>query len=326
MADLGFVAIGRNEGNRLLRCLKSALLYGGPVVYVDSGSSDGSVKLAQDLGVEVVKLDLSTPFTAARARNEGFKALHNTNGNLKFVQFLDGDCEVFPDWPAIGVKKLEEHPEIGVVAGRCRERYPNNSIYNGLCDLEWDTPVGEAKATGGNSMMRVDVFLAVGGFDPGIIAAEDDEICLRIRRLGHQIWRLDADMVVHDAAMYHFSQWWKRTVRCGYAYALGSAIHGQGPEKHFVQQKRRVLVWGFFLPLIVLLGLIPTHGWSLLLLLLYPLQVFRIYRQNLHRAKPGKALAFGLGCVLSKFPEFIGLCRFWRDRLLGRPVRIIEHK
>ena len=73
--ELGVVVIGRNEGQRLARCLQSQAERTDSVVYVDSGSTDGSVALAQSLGVQVLALDPRTPFTAARARNEGFAAL-----------------------------------------------------------------------------------------------------------------------------------------------------------------------------------------------------------------------------------------------------------
>jgi glycosyltransferase involved in cell wall biosynthesis len=69
--DIAAIAIGRNEGERLVRCFASLQGRVGLIVYVDSGSTDGSVAAAQDSGAEVVALDLSVPFTAARARNAG---------------------------------------------------------------------------------------------------------------------------------------------------------------------------------------------------------------------------------------------------------------
>src|SRR5438270_7605806 len=84
---VGVVAIGRNEGERLRACLVSARRDCAAVVYVDSGSSDDSVALARPLGVHVVELDLSTPFTAARARNEGFARLQQVEPDRDFVQF-----------------------------------------------------------------------------------------------------------------------------------------------------------------------------------------------------------------------------------------------
>src|SRR6185437_8852333 len=95
----GVVAIGRNEADRLKQCLKS-LSQAAYVVYVDSGSSDGSVEFAELLGVDVVELDMARPFTAARARNAGFRRLRAIAPELKYVQFIDGDCELDSAWPS----------------------------------------------------------------------------------------------------------------------------------------------------------------------------------------------------------------------------------
>lgn len=153
MSTLGLVAIGRNEGQRLHRSLNSVVGRGLTVVYVDSGSTDGSIELARSLGAEVVELDLSRPFTAARARNEGFERLSDLDPEVCFVQFVDGDCEVVEGWLEKAKQVLEQNPEVVVVCGRRRERSPESTVYNRLTDLEWDSPVGEATACGGDAMM-----------------------------------------------------------------------------------------------------------------------------------------------------------------------------
>src|SRR5690606_31540646 len=140
----GVVAIGRNEGERLERCLNS--LQGLPLVYVDSGSKDNSVAFARSVGAHCVELDMSRPFTAARARNAGFRALLDLHPDLQWVMFVDGDCEVQPDWLADALEVGNSDAKIAVVCGRRRERYPASSIYNEMCDIEWNTPVGEALA------------------------------------------------------------------------------------------------------------------------------------------------------------------------------------
>ena len=86
MSRVGVVAIGRNEGERLRRCLQSLDPRAQPVVYVDSGSSDGSPKLARSMHVDGVDLDLDIPFTAARARNAGFEQLLKIAPEIEFVQ------------------------------------------------------------------------------------------------------------------------------------------------------------------------------------------------------------------------------------------------
>ena len=147
---IGLVVIGRNEGERLRQCLLSGIGKVAHIVYVDSGSTDGSIELARALGVDVVELDLSTPFTAARARNAGFAHLLQKDAQLEFVQFVDGDCEVVEGWIGSALAQLEAQSDVAVVCGRRRERFPEQSIYNRLCDMEWDTPIGEAKACGGD--------------------------------------------------------------------------------------------------------------------------------------------------------------------------------
>ncbi|MEM1156479.1 MAG: glycosyltransferase, partial [Pseudomonadota bacterium] len=268
------IAIGRNEGERLARCLASLKGAVSQIVYVDSGSTDGSIDMAKDIGADVVELDTSRPFTAARARNAGLERLAET-GLPPLVQFIDGDCELHPQWIGRASAFLAEHPDIAAICGRRRERFPERTIWNGLIDREWDTPVGEALACGGDALIRIDAFEAVGRFDPTLIAGEEPELCVRLRRAGWKIWRLDAEMTLHDAAMHRFSQWWSRSVRAGYAYAEGAAMHGAPPECHRVSHLLRALIWGLGLPLIIIAGSMISP-WAWLVLAVYPLQILRL--------------------------------------------------
>jgi glycosyltransferase involved in cell wall biosynthesis len=217
----GVVAIGRNEGDRLKRCLASALC-AAAVVYVDSGSTDGSVAWATATGVDVVVLQ--GYFTAARARNAGFIRLNEIAPSLEFVQFLDGDCELLEDWPQQAISFLERHEKVCAVFGRRRERFPDRSIYNRLCDKEWNTPIGEALAFGGDVMIRAQTLGDAGGYREDLIAGEEPELCVRLRSHGNHIWRLDFDMTMHDANIVRFGQWWRRNVRSGYAFAQGAHL------------------------------------------------------------------------------------------------------
>jgi hypothetical protein len=133
-------------------------------------------------------------------------------------------------------------------------------------------------------------------------------------------------MAVHDAAMYRFGQWWRRAVRCGYAYALGAALHGRGPERHFVRQRRSTLVWACAVPALAVGAAAATGGASLLLGLLYPVQVARVYWRTRRRAGPRASLAYAVSCVAAKFPQFVGFCRFLATRMRNRPACIIEYK
>ena len=321
---IGIVAIGRNEGERLTRCLASVVSDSSTVVYVDSGSTDGSVALAQSLGVSVVELDMTIPFTAARARNEGVARLRELASEVSYIQFVDGDCEVVKEWLNQASLFLDQHPEAAVVCGRRRERFPDRSVYNMLCDIEWDTPVGEAKACGGDAMMRADAFRQVGGYRNDLIAGEEPELCVRLRAVGWKIWRLGEEMTLHDAAMTRFSQWWNRTKRGGYAFAQGAYLHGAPPELHGVKQSRSAWVWGLGIPLLVICLTIWSGPVGLLILLIYPLQILRLALKGTRSTYVNWWRAFFL--VLGKFPEVAGQLRFLYIRLSGKTAKLIEYK
>jgi GT2 family glycosyltransferase len=321
----GAVAIGRNEGERLSRCLSSLSAIAATVVYVDSGSNDGSAQLARDKGhVEVIELDRSLPFTAARARNAGFKRLRELVPNVAYVQFLDGDCELREAWAEQAISFLDTHSDVGAVLGRLRERHPERSIYNWICDREWDGPEGEVRACGGIAMVRAKAFAAVGGYREDIIASEDTELCVRLRALGWRIWRLDSEMAFHDAAMLRFGQWWRRALRGGYGFAQGAYLHGAPPERHWVWESRRAWLWGVWLPIACLIAGLFFYPWGWTLWLIYPLQVLRQMLRNRGSLRDRAILA--LFQILARFPEGCGQVKFARDRLLGRQARLIEYK
>lgn len=301
MIEAGVVAIGRNEGERLRRCLESVLGKAARVIYVDSGSTDGSAEMAAEMGAEVVPLDMSVPFTAARARNEGFARLRQLAPELQFVQFVDGDCELDPDWLPRAMAHMAEHPRTAVVCGRRRERYPEASVYNRLCDIEWNTPVGQTTACGGDALMRVDAFTEVDGFDAGVIAGEEPDLCYRLRSRGWEIWRIDAEMTLHDAAMTEFSQWWQRNVRSGHASAEALSRRGLG-ERSYLKRVTSNMLWSM------------PAAWPL-----WPALWWRIYRRL---PDPGYATFI----VLGKLPHAQGQMKFWLDRARGTGGKIIEYK
>lgn len=323
-ANVGVVIIGRNEGDRLVRCLESLTAHQVQLVYVDSGSTDDSVNVASSMGADVVALDMTIPFTAARARNAGFERIRKHYPQTTYVQFVDGDCELVEGWLETAVAFLDEHPSVAMVCGRLRERYPEHSIYNLLCDIEWDTEVGMAKACGGIAMVREDVFEAEGGYRADLIAGEESELCVRLRAVGMKIWRLDAEMALHDAAMTRFGQWWKRARRSGYAYAAGKHLHGSSPEMHRVKESRRIWIWGLGIPAVAVSSTIWLGGWGLAMLLAYPAQIVRIALRGTRSIKENWWRALFL--VLGKFPEAIGQLNFLYNRLAGKTARLIEYK
>lgn len=317
--DIAVVAIGRNEGARLLECLGSAMGQASPVVYVDSGSTDGSVAAARALGAQVVELDMSQPFTAARARNAGYARVRELAPNGTSVQFLDGDCALDDGWLAAGQAALHADETVAIVCGRRREKFPEATFWNRLTDAEWDGPVGIVRACGGDALMRRRAVDAVKGYREDLIAGEEPEMCFRLRAQGWTILRLAAEMTRHDAAMTRMSQWWQRCRRAGHTYAEGAAIHGSSPERYKVAELKRTVFWALGLPVLIVLGASLVTPWALLGLLAYPAQILRLSRK-------GHPAGFATCLVLGKFPEAQGVLGYWWGRMLGRRKALIEYK
>ncbi len=330
---LGVVVIGRNEGERLARCFASVRAIADRV-YVDSGSSDGSVALARKEGIHVVELAVPPPFTAARARNAGIAQLLEVNSDLEFVQTIDGDCEMQPRWIESAAAALASLPDLALVFGRRRERHPERSIYNALCDHEWNVPVGEATGVGGDALFRVAALREVDFYNPGMIAGEDTELAMRLRKRGWRLRRIDAEMSLHDAAITRFSQWWSRTRRSGHGYGEMAFLHPDARDPNWPGTVRSIIAWGGAIPLLasvaIVLALTLSPRWWILatiFLLAGPLNMARLARRR-SREGLGLKLAWvsGVLLVLGKLPQFQGLVGFYRDRLLGRASRLIEYK
>ena len=327
LACLGAVVIGRNEGERLRRCLASLGARVERLVYVDSGSTDDSVGLATQMGADVVELDSTQPFTAARGRNAGLARLRVIEPKLELVQFVDGDCEVAPGWLDQATQAMLPDPTVAVVCGRRRERHPEATIYNRLCDIEWNTRVGFADACGGDALMRIAPLVEVGGYDESLIAGEEPELCLRLRQRGHHIQRIDAEMTLHDANITRFGQWWQRTLRSGHAYAEGFALHRREPGRFCAKQVRSNYVWGGLVPLMALALFWVSPLWAGLVLAAYGLLVARVFLAARRRGFSRRdARLFACFVALGKFPSALGQLRYLWHRLRGRRSSLIEYK
>lgn len=337
---VGLVVIGRNEGQRLRECLESLQDQGGPLVYVDSGSTDGSRELARSLGAEVVELDMGRPFSMARGRNAGLRRLRELAPELEYVHFFDGDCSVLPGWVETARHFLHERPGVAAVCGRRRERFPELSIYNAMADREWDAPTGRAASVGGDALYRLAALSGVNGFDEALIAGEEPELCFRLRRSGWEIQRIPGEMTLHDAQILRFGQWWKRMLRGGYGSldvflrCKAAAPSWEGvPFAAMVQSARTwTLGWlGVAAGLILLFALFAGTAGAVIALAIalgaWAAQGVRIARkEQTGGVDSRRALRFGLLTMLGKWAQLVGHLRLYRDRRAGRQARLIEYK
>lgn len=325
---IGVVVIGRNEGERLKRCLSSVMAQSRQIIYVDSGSTDDSVDYAKSIGIDTHELDTKIPFSAGRARNEGAKKLIKANPNIMYIQFVDGDCELCHKWLDAAGEFLNSTDSFAVVAGRRKERYPEKSIYNLLCDLEWNTPIGETLECGGDFLIKKEAFYEVSGFNPKVIAGEDSELCYRLRQRGWKIMRLDHLMTLHDAAITKFTQWWKRALRSGYAYAQCMCLHVKDQEKFRVRHSFSLWLWVVLLPAFILMIVWPKIMYGLIaILILYAMQIVKValkMRSSLGSIK--LRMIYSYYIMIGKIPGIFGQINYYKDHIFERNNQIIEYK
>ena len=327
---LSVVVIGRNEGDRLARCLKSVGLIRGiegevELLYVDSASTDGSPQTAQNLGAQVIVLQGGSQ-TAARGRNAGWQ-----RASAPYVLFLDGDTILNPDFPRAALTVLQSSPDIAAVWGHRREIHPERSIYNRVLDLDWIYAPAFTDFCGGDVVMRRSVLVEAGGYDSELIAGEEPELCRRLRERSYLISHIDFPMTGHDLNMTRFSQYWRRAVRAGYAYAEMATRYRASADRMWQRECKRNLLSGSFwiawlslsLPLLALksLWIVP---W-----LAVPVALSARSAWKARARAPGQKMLlslYGFHSHLQQVPILLGQLKYYRDRYFGKQAKQIEYK
>lgn len=239
---ISVVVIGRNEGERLRRCLDSVraadwwdLPY--ELIYVDSRSDDGSAALARRAGAKVLQAE-GPARNAAAGRNTGWRAARAGK-----VLFLDGDTVLDPDFPRQAAAALE-NGAYACVWGHRRELAPRQSLYTEVLDLDWIYRAGETDYCGGDALFRKAALAQAQGFDATLNAGEEPDLCRRLRADGWRILHIDQPMTLHDLAIRRLGQYWQRAVRAGQAYADVSRRYAGTADPLWRNEARRNLIHG----------------------------------------------------------------------------------
>jgi len=324
------IVIGRNEGDRLVRCLESvgsmrAIEGEVEVIYVDSDSTDGSPQKAEALGARALTVKPERP-AAAIGRNAGWRA-----ALAEIVLFLDGDTILDANFAADSLVEFDD-PNVAVVWGHRREIHPEASVYNRVLDLDWIYPPGPSEFCGGDALMRRSVLEEVGGFDETLIAGEEPEMCRRIRTSGYVILHVDRPMTGHDLAMTRWSQYWRRAFRAGHAYAE-VADRFRGTEMPMWEREvKRNLIHGTAMMMLAAVGLagsialvspIPVLGAVGLWLALVLRTAAKCGWKSRHLTT---RLLYGIHSHLQQVPILFGQIRYRRDRRAGRKQALIDYK
>jgi cellulose synthase/poly-beta-1,6-N-acetylglucosamine synthase-like glycosyltransferase len=327
---LSIVVIGRNEGQRLTRCLESVNLIRGiqgklDAIYVDSASNDGSPQAARNLGAQVIVLHEGKR-TAARGRNAGWQRALNP-----YVLFLDGDTIVHPHFPQVALEILEADPGVAAVWGHRRELHPDNSIYNRVLDLDWIYPPGVSDFCGGDVLMRRTALAEVGGYDPDLIAGEEPELCRRLRARGYRILHIDSPMTGHDLNIRSLGQYWRRAIRAGYAYAEISKRFRGSADPSWSQESRKNVFSAILCMAWIVAGLLTlmlpgpwTLAWIVPPLLLTARTAWRARWKA--PEKWGLLWLYAIHSHLQHIPILRGQLGYSWDRRSGKQRSAIEYK
>lgn len=326
---LSIVIIGRNEGQRLARCLDSIHelrdVTVAEVIYVDSDSNDGSPELADGYGAKVLVVHPERP-TAAIGRNAGWKAVQSD-----FVLFLDGDTILHPDFPSAAFEAIGREDSIAAVWGHRREIHPEASLFNRVLDLDWVYAPGFTDFCGGDVLMRRKALQEAGGYDETLIAGEEPELCRRMRGRGYKILHIDHPMTGHDLQMTKWKQYWKRATRAGHAYAQISERFRNSNDPAWQKERNANLIRGTFWALSPLgalffclrLGSYPLVGWAMLLFLLSARSAWKSRWKSKNLLT---LLLYGFHSHLQQIPICIGQLQYAKDKSQGKTRKLIEYK
>lgn len=182
--------------------LASLAAEGVSATVVDNASGDRSIVIAGDARAEVVPLPRNEGF--GRGMNAGLRAT-----DTPLVLLANPDLTFDPGAVEALLAAAERYPEAAILGPRIVEPdgrvfFSDKSLLAPLLRNEigakW-TPDGDCCTpflSGACWLVRRDVILGLGGFDPEIfLFYEDDDLCRRVMEAGHSL------VYVHDAVVRH---------------------------------------------------------------------------------------------------------------------------
>jgi cellulose synthase/poly-beta-1,6-N-acetylglucosamine synthase-like glycosyltransferase len=295
------------------------------ILYVDSGSTDASMSVAEAFGAKAIALHSPRP-TAAQGRNAGWRV---AQGNI--VLFLDGDTLLHPRFVAESLAAFDD-PTIAVVWGHRRETLATPSLYNRVLDLDWIYPPGFTEFCGGDALFRRATLEATGGYDETLIAGEEPELCRRITALGGRILHVDRPMTGHNLGITRGSAYWRRATRAGHAFAEVSARFARTAHPFWLAESRRNMVRALVLLALPTFGLLLSFGlrsvlpFAVVVVCLAALAARTAWKAR-WKSNDRVALAlYGIHSHVQQIPIFAGQVKFWTNRRTGRRAGLVEYK
>jgi len=319
MTTISIVVIGFNEAHNLESCSRSvgesAAIpgYALETIYVDGGSTDNSIEIARDNRIDAI-IGGERRRRAAENRNLGFE-----HARGKYVQFVDGDMILDPEWLAVAVAFLDDNDHVASLCGNIEEL--NRSVYSRALEIDWGVREGPIRHCGGAALWRADVLRELGGFPQDVEYGEEPYLCWRVRNeLSLQVYQLDRRMVTHDLGHVSFGDYWRRNVRSGRTYAEISSRFADTDDPLWKRETRLNYCWAIGLTVLAVGTLIPHGVFPINAGFLGVIAVVLLRKALATRPVAGEssvAVMYSLHTYFSKIPLALGQIR-WQ---LGRPTK-----
>ncbi len=211
------VIVNYNGKEHLQRCISSVLNSDYPnleVILVDNGSTDGSVKLVDDLFGAEPRFNLilsGKNFGPAKARNLG-----SERAKGDYLAFLDNDTEVDKLWLKAAFVQMSNQPEVGAIQCKLllmdeRDKFDYAGDYLSQFGFliqrasfgepdrgQFDNVVEIFGVKSAGMIIRKNVFNLIGGFDEDyFVYMEETDLCWRIWLNGWTIIFSPTSIVYH---------------------------------------------------------------------------------------------------------------------------------
>lgn len=325
-AITGIVVVGANPKTLPEAAIRSAG-DSRAIVFAPVGLAPEPLAVARRAGAVIVEGDERSLATGGRARNAGYRQLKKIAPHLRYVQFIDSDYALDPGWIATAEKFMERRPEVAIIEGAVQTQSGAHIEYRTIAEQKMREAIGEVPLIANASVfMRTENFEAAGGFRGDLLVCETEDLCVRQRRRGGRVWRLDAKMLICDSQKQNLARWWSGSTRQGFENAYAASLHGGPPERVGVRDTARAVIWGFAFPLaIAVLALAGGAGaavWAPLTSAYVVAASIIALGVGVYGAKfivatarrgPLKPSSWrkAFYAVFGRFPEFIGVWRFW---------------
>ncbi len=202
--DLSIIIVSYNTSDLIGTCLRSVTEPNDvvkEVFVVDNASSDDSASY--------IKRNFPFVHIIVNPENRGFAAANNQVLSLctgRFIFFLNPDTTVLPGAFKQAILFMDARPHIGLAGTKLINpdgslhksvsyRYPGQKYTTGeLSGLRG--PI--ACVQGSSTIAYADIIRKAGGFDEDFfLYGEDEDLCLRIRKLGYEIGYIEESVVMH---------------------------------------------------------------------------------------------------------------------------------